>query len=114
MVYRRARQVGRLPEVKAIVNPTQAAWRTGTIYIPYNFRSGAAHLVPWRSEFTVEVAGKVFEGRRLDPSYRLGVPRDLLLNVGNPGDPLLLVARPGLLSIESGLATVKRKSDTLR
>lgn len=91
--------VPRSPEVKGILVPTTFSWKQGVLNIPFHFRRASAQIVDWRGQFSVRIGEVTFENRRLDPSYRLGMPQGLLSALGKPGDALELVARPGLLVI---------------
>ncbi len=67
--------------------------------IPTLFRKRSSHLIEWRDRFAVETIGKRQDGCRLDPSFRLRVPKEALAKLGGPGSDLHLVAQPGLLII---------------
>ncbi len=81
------------------MTPTAFSWSACILNIPTLFRKQSSHLIDWRDRFAVEIAGERQEGCRLDPSFRLRVPKQALAKLGKSATELSLVARPGLLII---------------
>ncbi len=86
-----------VPEVVGRMTPTAFSWTAGILNVPTMFRKQSSHLIEWRGSFAVEILGKRLEGCRLDPSFRLRMPKELLNRLGGSGADLELVARPGTL-----------------